>query len=116
MARKSMPGLRLRDGYWHIDKRSKYFKGGRFRQSTGFREEEQEKAEELLIHKLDTARKAAEFGIRPDRPFEQAAARYLLDNQHKASIDDDGSHLEQMMPHIGRLPLSKIHDGTLCVF
>ncbi len=113
MAKKPMSGLRLRYGRWHIDKRSKYFPGGRLRQSTSFREEEQEKAEELLIHKLEEARKAVEFGVRPDRPFEQAATKYLIDNQHKASIDDDGTHLNQMMSHIGSLPISKVHNGTL---
>jgi integrase len=114
--RKPLPGLRLRHGIWHIDKRYKYFSGGRLQQSTGFGEKDLEKAEAYLVHQMETARLAAQDGKRPDRTFQQAATKYLLENTHKASIGVDGYHLEQLMPFIGQLALKQVHDGTLAGF
>ena len=51
MGRKHMPGLVLRDGIWHIDKR---FRGRRICESTG--ERDLKKAEEYLTRRLEEAR------------------------------------------------------------
>ena len=53
------------------------------------------------------------YGVRPVRNFEQAAAKFVLENQHKRSIDDDVSHLKQLVPQFGSLQLDRIHMGTL---
>jgi integrase len=45
--------------------------------------------------------------------FEQAAAKFVLENQHKRSLADDVSRLKQLMPRIGQIPLDKLHSGTL---
>ena len=41
-------------------------------------------------------------GVGPVRTFEQAAAKFVRENQHKRSIDDDVMHLKLLMPWIGR--------------
>lgn len=51
-------------------------------------------------------------GIRPDRTFEQAATRYLLEHQHLRSIVDMGIHLRGLLPYAGKLPLRLVHQGT----
>jgi integrase len=56
------------------------------------------------------------YGLRPRRTFEQAAAKYLLENTHKASILDDAMHLKQLMPHLGALSLEQVHADTLAPF
>ena len=114
--RKPLPGLRLRYGVWHIDKRYKYFSGGRLQQSTGYGEQDLGKAEDYLIHHMEAARLATQDGKRPDRTFQQAATKYLLENTHKASIKVDARHLKQMMPFIGKLALKQVHDGTLAAY
>lgn len=65
---------------------------------------------------METARLAAQDGKRPERTFQQAATKYLLENTHKASIGVDGYHLERLMPFIGHLWLKQVHDGTLAAF
>jgi len=114
MPRKSTPGLRLRGGVWHVDKRVKELPGGRLRESTGT--SRLEYAEQYLTHRLEEIRKAAVYGVRPRRSFEEAAAKYLLDNAHKASIVDDGLHLKQLMPFIAALPMDRVHSDSLKSF
>jgi integrase len=50
---------------------------------------------------------------RPLEPFEQAAAKFVLDHQHKRSLSDDVGRLKGLMPAIGNVPLDKLHMGTL---
>ena len=111
MGRTRMPGLISRDGIWHIDKR---FRGRRLCESTG--QSDLAQAQEYLTRRLEEARQASVFGVRPDRSFRQAATKYLEENQHKRSIADDALHLRQLDPYIGTLPLSSIHMGTLRPF
>lgn len=54
--------------------------------------------------------------MRPKRIFRQAAAKFLLENQHKASIHDDAGHLKVLDKYIGDLPLEAVHIGTLQPF
>lgn len=107
-------GLRLRNGVWHMQKRCRYAPSGWIRGSTGTGDRQEASA--ILARKLDEARQAALYGIRPARTFEQAATKYLLENQHKDSIRDDAIHLKQLMPYVGGLAMTEVHDGTLAPF
>jgi len=62
---------------------------------------------------MEQTRQAKVYGVRPSRTFEQAAAKFVLENQHKRSIEDDVSHLKMLMPWIGECQLHLIHRGTL---
>ncbi len=114
MAEKRTPGLRLRGGIYHIDKRVKSLPGGRLRESTGT--SDLREAERYLARRLEEIRQASVYGVRPSRSFEQAAIHYLDWNRDKKSILDDAMHLEQMMPFIGELSIDKVHMGTLQSF
>jgi len=67
----------------------------------------------MLARVMEEARQAEVFGVRPARTFEQAAAKFVLENQHKRSIDDDVSRLKGLLPWIGGVTLDKLHMGTL---
>ena len=62
---------------------------------------------------MEETRQAQIYGVRPSRTFEQAAAKFVIENQHKRSIDDDVSRLKGLMPWMGQMPLEKIHMGSL---
>ena len=53
------------------------------------------------------------YGVRPVRSFEQAAAKFVLENQHKRSIQQDVGRLKQLMPWIGDIQLNRLHIGIL---
>jgi hypothetical protein len=108
MGRQRTAGLILRNGVWHIDK---LFRGRRICESTG--QSELGKAQEHLTRRLEEARQALIFGVRPQRTFRKAATKYLLEHQHKRSIEDDALHLRQLDPFIGGLPIESVHMGTL---
>ena len=61
----------------------------------------------------ESIRKAEVYGVRPKRTFEQAAAKFVRENQHKRSLDRDVCMLKQLMPFIGHLALNRVHRGTL---
>ena len=109
---KRMPGLYRRPdkpgGMWHVDK---IVLGQRICESCGTCDEEE--AKRFLIRRLEEVRQATVYGVRPDRVFSVAAAKYLTDYSHKASIVSDGYMLQSLAPFVGELPLSKLHDGTL---
>lgn len=108
MGRKATPGLVKRGGIWHIDKR---IRGRRICQSTG--SAELGEAERYLARLSEEIRQAEVYGVRPTRTFEQAAAKFVLENRHKRSLDSDIGRLKQLMPWIGDLPLHRLHRGTL---
>lgn len=108
MGRKKSPGLVKRNGLWHIDKR---IGGRRVCQSTGT--DRLEEAERFLARLIETDRQARVYGVRPSRTFEQAAAKFVLEHQHKRSISDDIGRLKGLMPWIGEVPLDQIHLGVL---
>jgi len=108
MGQKQPPGLVKRGTIWHIDKR---INGRRVCQSTGTADLRE--AEQFLARQIEEARQALVYGVRPSRTFEQAAARFVLDNQHKRSLDRDIGQLKQLMPWIGTVTLNKLHRGTL---
>ena len=108
MGRKRTPGLVKRGGSWYVDKR---IGGRRVCQSTGT--SQLAEAERFLAHLIEQDRQAQVYGVRPSRTFEQAAARFLLENQHKRSLGKDVILLKQLMPWIGQAPLDRLHMGTL---
>jgi len=108
MGRKRVPGLALRGGIWHIDK---VVFGQRIRQSTGANRLEE--AERTLARVMEQVRQVQVYGVRTARLFEQAAAKFVLENQHKRSLRDDVSRLKGLMPWIGHVPLDKLHMGVL---
>jgi hypothetical protein len=108
MGRKKIPGLVKRQGVWHIDKR---IGGRRVCQSTGT--DSLEEADRFLARLIEENRQAQVYGVRPTRTFEQAAAKFVLENQHKRSISNDIGRLKLLMPWIGDTPLDRLHIGTL---
>jgi integrase len=108
MGRKRVPGLIMRAGIWHIDKR---ICGRRVCQSTG--SALLEEAERQLARVMEEVRQALVYGVRPSRTFEQAAAKFVLENQHKRSLSDDVSRLKGLMTWIGGVALDRLHLGTL---
>ena len=108
MGRKKTPGLVRRKGIWHIDK---WIEGQRICQSTG--SVELGEAERYLARLTESLRQASIYGVRPERSFEEAAIRFVRENQHKRSLDRDICLIKQLMPFIGALPLQRIHRGTL---
>ncbi len=108
MGRKKSPGLIKRAGVWHVDKQ---ISGRRICQSTG--SDQLEEAERYLARLIEESRQATIYGVRPERSFEQAAAKFLLENQHKRSIEQDVGHLKQLIPWIGDVPLNRLHIGVL---
>jgi integrase len=111
MGRKRPPGLALRGGIWHIQKQ---YGGTKLRESTGTGD--LAKAEEYLAKRLDDLREARLYGLRQDRSFRAAATKYLAENTHKRSLDDDAHHLKALDPFIGGLLLKKVHMGSLQAF
>jgi integrase len=107
MGRKTVAGLVNRNGIWHIDK---IVRGRRICESTG--ERKIEKAEEYLARRIEEIRQASIYGVRPQRTFRQAASKYL-NEATKASIKDSVWCIKQVDPYIGKLPLERVHMGTL---
>lgn len=62
---------------------------------------------------MEQTRQAQVYGVRPARTFEQAAAKFVMEHQHKRSIHDDVSRLKGLMPFIGSAQLDKLHMGSL---
>lgn len=81
MARKSISGLTLRGGIWHINK---VVKGQRIYESTV--SSSREEAERFLIHRLERLRQSTIYGVRQVRQWREAATKYLLDFHHQPSI------------------------------
>jgi integrase len=72
-----------------------------------------DEAERYLAHRLDEIRQAMVYGVRPTRTFQQAAIKYLNDNQRKKCIERYVAAFNRLMPHVGHLRLDRIHNGTL---
>ena len=62
---------------------------------------------------MEEARQARVYGVRPPRTFEQAAAKYVMEHQHKRSLRDDISRLRGLLPWIGQVHLDKLHMDVL---
>ena len=108
MGQKRTPGLIKRKGIWHIDKR---VRGKRIRESCGTGSLQE--AEKYLAHRLEELRQAELYGVRPTRTFEEAAAKFIRENQHKRSLRDDIQRLRNLMPWIGGTALDRVNMGAL---
>ncbi len=108
MGRKRTPGLYKRGETWYIDKQAD---GIRISESTGTNSLEE--AERYLTRRLEVIRQAKIYGIRPKRTFSEAAAKFVLEKQHKKSLSGDIGRLKILDQIIGHLPLESIHMGTL---
>jgi len=108
MGRKKTPGLVKRQSIWHIDKQ---IEGRRICASTGTARLAE--AEAYLARLTEVSRQARIYGVRPERTFEQAAARFVREYAHKRSIASDIGRLKQLMPWIGDVPIDRLHTGTL---
>ena len=111
MGRKRIPGLRERNGIWHIDKQ---ILGQKVRESTGT--SSLKTAELILARRIEEIWQAKIFGVRPKRIFREAATKFLEENLHLAGIGDYATHLRQLDPFIGDLPVENVHLGTLQPF
>ena len=82
MGRSRVPGIyQDGEGRWCVDK---WYKGERLRN----RLETAEEAKAWLFSRLDQLRRVKVWGERPRHLFDQAAARYLGEHAHLASIQD----------------------------
>ena len=72
MGRKQTPGLRKRNGIWHIEKQ---VLGQKLFESTGTGN--LDKAELMLAHRIEEVRQATVYGVRKQWIFQEAATRYL---------------------------------------
>ena len=57
--------------------------------------------------------KRANLRSKATRTFEQAAAKYVLENDTSEALSDDVGRLKSFMPAIGSAPLDRLHTGTL---
>ncbi|MGA8149273.1 MAG: site-specific integrase [Gallionellaceae bacterium] len=105
---KRTPGIfETKGGRWRIDKT---YQGTRLQG----RFETYQTAENWLLTEIEQLRQAQYQ--RPRYQFEPIAAKYLLENEEKLSIQTEATLLEAIMPFIGHLNLEQIHDDTLQPF
>lgn len=111
MGRSKNAGLIKRGGVWHINKQ---IFGRRLRESTGTSCHVE--AQAFLARRIEELRQATIYGVRPKREFRLAAAKYLMENTHKATIDKDALLVRQLDGYIGDKMLDTIHMGALTAF
>ncbi|MCZ8441770.1 tyrosine-type recombinase/integrase [Achromobacter xylosoxidans] len=109
MARKTITGLQLRGGLWHIDKQIKGY--GRLCESTGT--SDRKEAEKLLIFRLEGIRQSTVYGVRQDHIWREAATRFLEEYSHQPSIWHSAIYLKQLDPYIGDLPIREVDNESL---
>lgn len=103
-----LSGLRQRNGVWHIEK---MVHGTRLYESTGVSEKAE--AEKILMYRLGQIHAAKVFGVRPQRTFQEAATRYLMENQQKRTLIKDANEIEQLIPYLNHCTLDKINPFSL---
>lgn len=69
-----------------------------------------------MIHRLEKLRQEKIYGVRQVRTWREAATRFLVEFKDQASIGLSASHIEQLDPYIGDLPITHIDDGSLATF
>ncbi len=110
MGRKRTPGLYKRNGVWHIDKQ---IRGRRLCESTGT--SVLGEAEVYLARRIEEARQATVYGVRPRRTFRMAATKYLSETR-KRSLARDAQDLRSVDLWIDDMPIDQVHMGTLQAF
>lgn len=103
-------GLYKRGKNWHIDKE---IYGQRISRSTGTQDIKEARA--VLDCLKEEARKAYLLGVRPERTFKEAAIKYIKEEELKGkrTLETEKGYINGLMPYIGDVPISAIHDGTL---
>ena len=97
------------DGSYHEDIYfDKQYQGRRLRGCS--KTSSPEEAERRLRKKLDEIDNAIRYGVRPTRTFEEAAAHYVETDPKAWRYV---SHLESMMPYVGKVQLNKMSKGVL---
>ena len=81
MGRRNSPGLYQNDGVWIIDKVV-----GRKRIHERIGKTTLEEAERYPAHVTQQCRDAQRFGERPERTFEQAAIKFVEENQQNVAL------------------------------
>jgi integrase len=109
--RAAFPGLRWRNGIWHVEKT---IEGKRIYESTGT--SNLEEAKQYLVYRLEQIRRAKVYGERPKRIFREAAIKYLEEKSDKRSLRGDAAQLKLLDLFIGTLDLDKINMGCLQPF
>lgn len=109
MGQKTLTGLTLKNGIWHIDKLVRGY--GRIRGSTGT--SVRAEAEQFLLDRIVQA--GAEQKERAHwRPtFRAAATRYLKEYAQQPSIWLTATYLKQLDPYIGDLHLDEVDNEAL---
>ena len=69
--------------------------------------------ERYLIRRLEEIRQTSIYGVRPTRTFDEAAAKFVRENQHKRSLKDDIGRFRQLLPWIGGLHLHHVGMSSL---
>lgn len=108
MPKKRTPGLRKRNGRWHVEKQ---VLGVSICESTGT--SDLREAELILAKRIEEVRLAIKFGDRPDRTASQAFTKYLKECTDLKSWDNINTGLKDLERFIGDVPLSKVHIGLL---
>jgi integrase len=109
MGKKATGIYQASNGRWEVDKR---IDGERLHE----RFESFEDAQSWLSRKLEEARLRRVHGATPSVLFDQAAGRFIRENEGLASIESYAFHLKAVMPYIGHLELEQVHSGTLKPF
>src|SRR5690349_24715489 len=99
MARETGIYRRPDSDYWWIA--TTLPNGERVRQSTGT--EDRREAEALLAKLKVEAFREANFGIKPQRSWQEAVVRYLSGKQHLRSFGDVRRICRRLDPYVGSL-------------
>ncbi|MGZ9893079.1 tyrosine-type recombinase/integrase [Bordetella bronchiseptica] len=109
MGQKTITGLTLSDGIWHIDKVVRGI--GRIRGSTGT--SVRAEAEQILLSRIVEARADRQERVHWRPTFRQAATRYLKEYANQSSIWLTATYLKQLDPYIGELYLDEVDNEAL---
>ena len=85
--------------------------GQRVRQSTGT--QDRREAETVLAKLKVEAFREANFGIKPQRSWQEAVLRYLASKQHLRSIADVRRICRRLDPYLGKLNLGEITGDVI---
>ena len=108
MGRTRIPGIYWDSTYgrWAVDK---IINGTRVRKDFGA---DQSEAEGWVLARIEEGRQQRLNPSAARRTFATAAAHYLEDQQHKASIETEITLLESLMPYVGEVPIDEITDES----
>jgi integrase len=109
MARATGVYRRANSRYWWIA--TTLPDGQRIRQSAGT--EDRKEAEALLAKLKLEAFRAANFGMKPERSWQEAVVRYLISKANLRSFRDVQRICRMLDPYLGRLMLSQINGDII---